>query len=132
MRKPPDQNRVFEEDLYPNDSPSGSSGSEKSGGARTTNASEEEEEFKDQTGFGRTMTLYSKVKGEDVSLSSFNIKKVLGRGSFGKVNQGWRCSDKIARAGVSGREEKQRAGLRNEVAQKGRPHRLRLDRKHET
>lgn len=33
----------------------------------------------------KTGTVYSKVKGEEVTLEDFNLIKVLGRGAFGKV-----------------------------------------------
>lgn len=48
---------------------------------------ESKEEFGPEGGSrpSRSQTIFSKEKGAEVSLEDFNVKKVIGKGSFGKV-----------------------------------------------
>lgn len=77
-RMPPDQFRLRDEDLYePLDESSASTKS-------TLSSSDSEEEFMPRDP-GAHRATFAKKGDTQVTLKDFEIKKVIGRGSFGKV-----------------------------------------------
>ena len=80
----PEENyRLKDEDTY-DESAIGSKGSTASSASASTASSEFSDEFVNETR-APAKTLYARAGDTKVGLSDFIIKKVIGRGSFGKV-----------------------------------------------
>lgn len=78
--KPPETYRNFDEDVYEPWTPGASSANVRNASVSSTQSSDEE----DLDRYEGEKPIFAK-DGSNVSLSDFQIKKVIGRGSFGKV-----------------------------------------------